>query len=118
MAIEGIAVRRRYIFSVLITAVIVLSGTFLALRPFASGLPFSIQVDSAKSAKVARVPGVAIPEVLQPGTRIDLAAQPSATRIARASDHLSKLAGRANPHRDGASRPRGHFHASHDGAVD
>lgn len=82
VAIEGIAVRRRYFLSVLVTAVIVLSGTFLALRPFASGLPFAIQVDSANSAKVARVPGVAIPQVLPPGTRIDLAAQPSATRVA------------------------------------
>ncbi|MHB1871410.1 MAG: hypothetical protein ACYCT1_11240 [Steroidobacteraceae bacterium] len=73
---------RRYILSVLATAIIVFSGTYLALRPFGSGMPFSIQVESASTAKVAPVPGVSIPEALQPGTRIDLAAQPSGTRIA------------------------------------
>jgi hypothetical protein len=44
-------------------------------------MPFSIQVESARMAMVAPLPGVSVPETLRPGTQIDLAAQPSATRI-------------------------------------
>ena len=74
---------RRYGPLILFTAVIGLSSVYFGYMAFnAAGLPFGVLVVGARSGVIVPMPGVTMPARLNAGERLDLAAQPRATRIA------------------------------------
>lgn len=82
--------RHRYVFSILLTGVILLACASSLFGIFhSSRLPFSIQLLDAHTAVVEPAPGVPFPKGLRAGDLVDLAAQPQPTRIAIASALIS-----------------------------
>ena len=74
---------RRYGPLILLTAVIGLSSVYFGTMAFnAAGLPFGVRVVGADTGVVVPVRGLVLPDELRAGERMDLAAQPQATRIA------------------------------------
>jgi hypothetical protein len=74
---------RRYGLLILLTAIIVLAAAYFGFMAFdASGLPFSVRIEDARTGVIAPLSGLALPEGLHAGERFDLGAQPRATRIA------------------------------------
>ena len=74
---------RRFGLLILLTVVVVLAVTYAGIRTFnPSGLPFSVDFVDAHTAVIEPIPGIGLPNALQPGDRVDLAATPRATRIA------------------------------------
>ncbi len=74
---------RRYGLLILLTVAVVLAVTYAAARAFKlSGMPFSVDFVDAHTAVIVPIPGIGLPKALRPGDRVNLAATPSATRIA------------------------------------
>ena len=81
---------RRFGVAMLLTVVIVLAAGDLSFMAFhVSGLPLAVRVVGDRAGDIVAVPGLALPQGLTPGERIDLSAQPRATRIAIAQLHSS-----------------------------
>ena len=76
-------IHRRYVVSILLTAVIVLSSAYFGYMAFnAAGLRFGVEVVSADTGVVVPVRGLLLPDELRAGERLNLTAQPLPTRIA------------------------------------
>lgn len=77
---------RRHGLLILLTALILLAGGYGSISAFGpsrfKGLPFFVQVVDAHTAIIEPLPGFPLPSALRAGDHIDLAALPSATRIA------------------------------------
>ena len=75
--------RYRRELSILLTAIILLTGAYSFFGIFHSPqLPFSIQLLDAHTAVIRPAQGILFPNDLRPGDLIDLAAQPRPTRVA------------------------------------
>ena len=74
---------RRYGLLILLTAIIVLAAAYFGFMAFdASGLPFSVRIEDARTGVIVPLSGLALPERLHAGERFDLGVQPRSTRIA------------------------------------
>jgi len=83
---------RRYGLLILFTVIIVLACAYSSLMTFqTSGLPFSIQVTDAHTAVIEPIPGFPLPNDLQAGDQIDLAALPRSTRIVIAMKQVRNI---------------------------
>ena len=74
---------RRYGLLLLLTVAIVLAVAYASVRVFQpSGMPFSVNIVNAHTAVIVPIPGIPLPQSLEPGDQVDLVAAPQATRIA------------------------------------
>ena len=74
---------RRYGLLLLLTAAVVLAVAYAGVRVFQpSGMPFSVNVVNAHTAVIVPIPGIPLPQAIEPGDRVDLATTPRSTRIA------------------------------------
>ncbi|MDE2271386.1 MAG: hypothetical protein KGJ94_05315 [Xanthomonadaceae bacterium] len=78
--------QRRYGLSILLTALVILAGVYVAVSGMRQsrfkGLPFSVHVVDAQTAIVQPLPRLPLPPGLRAGDNIDLTALPPASRIA------------------------------------
>jgi hypothetical protein len=75
--------RHRHGLSILLSAIIVLTGAYSFFGVFhAPQLPFSIQLLDGHTAVIGPAQGIPFPNDLRPGDLIDLAMQPRPTRVA------------------------------------
>ncbi|MHB8405293.1 MAG: hypothetical protein ACYDCJ_07715 [Gammaproteobacteria bacterium] len=83
---------RRYGLLILLTVLVVSACTYSGFMNFQSSvLPFSVNIMDAHSAVIEPIPDIALSLALHPGDRINLAAQPLATRIVIAMNRVRNL---------------------------